>query len=323
MVEKGEPLPLVPGVELTLTSTDDGVSVRVTEPGPENERRVIYSSTQSRTFYTSDLKRGTIANKLRDGVSEGIDGDAVAGAFHKVCSTLDARHDEVAKALQAPVVTQLLDETDEVHFYRAGRNGRIVIKLTREDHHAKIEFTPGEWVRGATAKLEEQYVAAFFPAEVDVEDEHWNELKAVWREVASVIEGDDYDSIDAISDDVLSRLRNWVSVPFDTREALDRAPTNVVHEEDVSNFDALDTTGPVVWVQGEAIRDCVSDVGSHKLYPEIISRLRERGDILGPQKRIGNHRVYPFTPTLIEYDPENLATIAETRDEPERFIGRL
>lgn len=304
---------LAPGVELLMRPVDDGVKIIVTEGGDET----VYRATHARDFYTSAQKRRTLANELQRCTSDVYDDGEIANAFRDVCTALDEQHDEVEQALRPPTVQKLVEETTAVEYYRAGTNSHIAVHLTAEGREAAIEFTMGEWAHGGIGKLEEQYVAAFFPAEVEVTGEHWDMLKEEWREIATVIDGDDLDSTDVIAETVIDKLRERVGVPFDDRTALDRGKFNVVHEDDPAA--QLDTDGAVLWVSGSALSDMVADVASHNVHADVVKVLRERGTIIGTWKRIGSKRLYPFAPDAFDYAPDALASLDD--DDPEDLVG--
>jgi hypothetical protein len=309
----GKTLALVPGIELAIRPEDTGAKILVTEEGSN----AVYSATHERDFYSSPQKRRTIANEIKRNVSESFDGDTVAEAFRDVCTELDAAHDEIAAALRAPTVEKLVEETVAVKYYRAGSNSYVTVHLAADGRKASIEFSMGEWAHGGIGTLEEQYVAAFFPAEVDVTSEHWEQLKEEWREMAEEIDGDDYDPIDVIADSVIEKLRERIGVPFEDEEALERGKYNAVHKADPAA--SLDTTGPVLWVTGSALSDMVSDVASHNVHPDVVKTLREQGVLTGSQKRVGNKRAYPFDPDAFDYDPDALADVSE--DDPDDLVG--
>lgn len=311
--DDGKTLALVPGIELAIRPEDDGAKILVTE----DDNDTVYSATHERDFYSSPQKRRTIANEIKRNVSESFDGETVAETFRDACTDLDAAHDEVAAALRAPTVEKLVEETTAVEYYRAGSNSHITVHLAADGREASIEFSMGEWAHGGIGTLEEQYVAAFFPAEVDVTSEHWEQLKEEWREMAEEIDGDDYAPTDVIADSVLERLRERLGVPFKEMKALDRGKYNGVHETDPTA--RLDTTGSVLWVTGSAFSDMVSDVASHSVHPDVVKTLREQGVLVGSQKRVGNKRAYPFSPDAFDYDPDALATVEE--DDPDDLVG--
>lgn len=311
--QEGKTLALGPGIELAIRPENDGVKILITE----NDSDVAYSATHARDFYTSPQKRRTIANEIGQNVSDSVNGEAIANSFREVCSELDAAHDEVAAALRAPTVEKLVEETTAVKYYRAGPNSQIAVHLAMDGREASIEFSMGEWAHGGIGTLEEQYVTAFFPAEIDVTSEHWDQLKEEWRERAEEIDGDDYAPTDVIADSVLEKLRERLGVPFEEKEALNRGKYNGVHETDPTA--RLDTTGSVLWVTGTALSDMVSDVASHSVHPDVVKTLREQGTLIGAQKRVGNKRAYPFDPEAFDYDPEALATVEE--DDPDDLVG--
>lgn len=303
---------LAPGVKLNLVPEDEGLRVNVIE----DDDAPIYDGVHDREFYSSPQKRRTIANEISRRVSDALESEAVAESFRDVCIELAAQHDEVADALRPPTVSKLIEQTTAVEFYRAGLNSSISVTFAVGGREDAIEFTMGEWTsNGGIGTLQEQYATFFFPAEIDITPEHWEQLKEHWREIADVIDGDDFGRMDAITDKVMEKLRERIGVPFEDKEALNRGKFNAVHETDPT----ARLAGPVLWVTGGAFSDMVADVASHGDYPDIVKELRERDVLMERQKNVNGVRAYPFDPDAFDYDPDALADVAD--DDPDDLIG--
>lgn len=297
---------LIAGVEARFAPTDEGnISIEVAETN--NGDSIIYSAEKAMDFYRSDQKVGTVANRIKGGVSDGIDGEAVADEFRSRCSTLSANHDEVQSAWQPPIVTELLNQTQRVEVFR-GDPTTFTVALKRNGREEELEFTTGEFMAPNPAPFRDKYGAVFYE-KVDVEPEVWEELVDEWIEMQEVVDSERYTEAEATADEVADVLSDRLT-PVDDRQVLANGTMSAWYDEsngkaDPDVIDAADGGNPdVLWVRTAAVREVLPDIGKSREYLQTLSpTLRKTGKTYTTSKPIdaagGRYRCFAFDPEAL------------------------
>lgn len=302
---------LIAGVEASFAPTDEGnVSIEIVETN--NDDSVVYSAEQSMDFYRSDQKVGTVANRIKEGLSDGIDPDAVGNAFRSLCSTLSANHEDVQSAWQPPIVTELLNQTQCVEVF-GGNPTTFTVALKRNGREEELEFTTGEFMAPNPAPFRDKYGAVFYE-KIDIEPEVWEELVDEWLEMKEVVGTERYSEEEATVDDLVDVLNSRLT-PVDDREALANGTMSAWYDKgnskgDADVIEAAEEENPdVFWVRTDALRDILTEIGKGREYLQRLSpTLRKTGTTYTTSKTVGaggtTRKCFGFDPEAVGIPPE-------------------
>lgn len=297
---------LIAGVEARFAPSDEGnITIEVVESN--NNGSVVYSAEQDMDFYRSDQKVGTVANRIEAGISDGIDGEAVADEFRALCSTLSSNHDEVQAAWQPPIVTELLEQTQYVEVF-GGDPTTFTVAMKRNGAEHELEFTTGEFMAPNPAPFRDKYGAVFYE-KIDIEPEVWEELVDEWLEMKEVVDSERYTEAEATADEVADVLADRLT-PVDDRSVLANGTMSAWYDggnskADPDVVDASDGEDPdVLWVRTAAVREVLPDIGKSREYLQTLSpTLRKTGQTFTTSKPIdveGNKiRCFAFDPEAL------------------------
>ena len=297
---------LIAGVEARFAPTDEGnITIEVAET--TDGESVVYSAEKAMDFYRSDQKVGTVANRIKAGVSDGIDGETVADEFRSLCSTLSSNHDEVQATWQPPIVTELLEQTQRVEVF-GGDPTTFTVAMKRNGAEHELEFTTGEFMAPNPAPFRDKYGAVFFE-KIDIEPEVWEELVDEWLEMKEVVDSERYTEAEATADEVAGVLADRLT-PVNDRSVLANGTMSAWYDEDNSKADpdVADATGgenpDVLWVRTAAVREVLPDIGKSREYLQTLSpTLRKTGKTYTTSKPVdaegSQHRCFAFDPEAL------------------------
>lgn len=297
---------LIAGVEARFEPTDEG-NVTIEAVETTDGESVIYNAEQSMDFYRSDQKVGTVANRIKAGCSDGIDGEAVAGEFRSLCSTLSANHEDVQAAWQPPIVTELLNQTQRVEVF-GGDPTTFTVAMKRNGSEHELEFTTGEFMAPNPAPFRDKYGAVFYE-KIDIEPEVWEELVDEWLEMKEVVDSERYTEAEATADEVAETLADRLT-PVSDRAVLANGTMSAWYDEDNSKRDRDVTDAvngedvDVLWVRTAAVREVLPDIGKSREYLQTLSpTLRKTGKTYTTSKPIdaggSQHRCFAFDPETL------------------------
>lgn len=303
MVDFDGAIDLIASVEARFAPTDEGnITVEIVET--TNGNSIVYSAEKAMDFYRSDQKVGTVANRIKSGISDGIDGEAVADEFRSLCSTLSSNHDEVQSAWQPPIVTELLSQTQRVEVFGGDPTTfTVAMKCNGAEH--ELEFTTGEFMAPNPAPFRDKYGAVFYE-KIDIEPEVWEELVDEWLDMKEVVAVESYSDEKATADEVADVLADRLT-PVDDRSVLANGSMSAWYDKDNSKHDgdvidaAGEETPDVLWVRSDAVREVLPDIGKPREYLQTLSpTLRKTGKTYTTSKPVdiagGQKRCYAFDP---------------------------
>jgi len=302
-----------------LQPVHEGIKIAVySEDGATED--VHYSVTEpSRDFFTSEQKRRTLLNRVDESLPDHLNGEAAVEKVRKFLNELaHGLDDETEAALQAPVVQQLREQTEEV-VYIPDEELRIIVRLCVDGMHGELEFSPGAWNATSPKPLEDQYLNEFYD-KIDVESDHWEELTEFWHEQREVEQREGLTQKEALVEDTLKRLKMQQLRTYNDREQFEEPEATWCAFYDDTN-ELQDTEVPdeetVVWVRSDTLREILDDEGHGAGHIGQLSQaLYARGHTLSKSRKKGLvTRVYPFKPEAVGVEDPELHVIYPQRDE--------
>lgn len=303
------------GVTLQLRPTDEGVTVSVYRRGDDGPEEVYVSLDETRDFYQSNQKRRVLANKVEEKLPKTVNREGVLTELDTFLSELNFGLDDTTKSkLQAPVVQQLREETQEVKFI-PGETLIIRVALARDGMEKTIQFSSGEWTAPNPKPLQDRYLDEFLET-LDLSADQWKDLREYWEEQKEIGEPEALTQRERAFNDVVNRLKSDAVRVYSEKDKMTdpEAYKNAWYDEGNQMGDAKVPDGEtVVWVRSEALREVLED-GSYggDYIGELSQVLKEKGATFAKSREKSFGYVYPFLPKYVGVtDPEKHVRYAD------------
>lgn len=275
-------------------------------------------------------QRGTFKNEAVDKAKEveGLDASDLETALKNWFSEFVDQFDAASAEMRGEIATEIINGTETpVEIVGAAENNTTYnVTLTFRGRTNTVEFDADAMIPGSSPGALQSALAHQFFEPVDVPKEDWEDIREYWTDAnnTEVVRVNETTPLDAKADRTLEYLTDTINptpttAAGDSLDVLRNAPNNalVVTEYEREPEEDVDID-QIVWVRDKHLVDeidSVADVGSKG---NIISKLRERGEMVDKwrTRRLtdgpGDTPLWGFTTAALDIDASELDTVDET-----------